>query len=162
MDPASIIGITSAVLSFVDFIGKAISIGRELHDAQGTTAEYRRLGDLASDLHSGLDELEAAIEVKRVSSSLSPAEESLLSVLRQCVKVEEDLRKVAGLRVTKSPKGQPGASNANRLKVKISYAFELGAKSIRVVLSKQQADDLKREFHQCTTLLNIHLSVVAR
>jgi len=161
MDPASIIGITSAVLSFVDFIGKAISIGRELHDAQGTTAEYR-LGDLASDLHSGLDELEAAIEVKRVSSSLSPAEESLLSVLRQCVKVEEGLRKVAGLRVTKSPKGQPGASNANLLKDKISYAFELGAKSIRIVLSNREADDLKREFHQCTTLLNIHLSVVAR
>ena len=165
MDPASILGTTSAVISFIDFIGKCLSTARELNDAQGTIREYQRLGELTSALDWGLIDLRAGLGEKkrgRGNNSTSNAEESLLRVLEQCMIVEQDIRKLANLQVEKRPKSQPWTSEADKLKNVIRYAFRLAKVSIHAVWTKPEAEGLKREFSQCTSLLNIHLCLIMR
>ena len=51
MDPASIIGTTSAAITFVETIATIVSIARKVHDnAIGELDEHKRLRDVASAL----------------------------------------------------------------------------------------------------------------
>jgi hypothetical protein len=55
MDPASIIGTTSAAITFVETIAKIVSIARKVHDnATGELDEHKRLRDVASALEPGI------------------------------------------------------------------------------------------------------------
>ena len=97
MDPASAIGTTSAVLSFISFIGKTISVARQLHDTQGTTLELQRLNDLSAGLHSSLGELEKDLLTKEQNGiAISASESSLRAVLGHCVAIETKIRDLAG------------------------------------------------------------------
>ncbi|KAF5011527.1 hypothetical protein FDECE_2358 [Fusarium decemcellulare] len=93
MDPASIIGITSAVISFVDFIGKAVTTARELFDA-GTIDEYERLATLTTTLESGITRLEKRGEASH--EHLSDEEKSALRVAKQCKQIGVSIQRLVG------------------------------------------------------------------
>ncbi|KAH7204882.1 uncharacterized protein BKA55DRAFT_291554 [Fusarium redolens] len=82
MDPASIIGTTSAAITFIETIAKIVSIARKVHDnTTGELDEHKRLRDVASALEPGIATL---IEKRKSQTLLSPKEESLLQVAEQC------------------------------------------------------------------------------
>ncbi|PNP50613.1 hypothetical protein FNYG_15944 [Fusarium nygamai] len=82
MDPASIIGTTSAAITFVETIVKIVSIAREVHDtATGELNEHKRLRDITSALKPGINTL---IEKRKSQGPLSQEEDSLLRVAEQC------------------------------------------------------------------------------
>ncbi|KAF4445541.1 p-loop containing nucleoside triphosphate hydrolase [Fusarium austroafricanum] len=82
MDPASIIGTTSAAITFVETIVEIVSIAREVHDtATGELNEHKRLRDVTSALKPGINILLAK---RKSHGPLSQEEDSLLRVAEQC------------------------------------------------------------------------------
>lgn len=160
MDPASALGTASAVLSFLSAIGKTISVARQLHDAKETPLEFQRLDKLSAGLHSGLDKLKHALANKN-PNDISASESSLVDVLDQCVALEARIR-LAAKWVEKPQQGIAGPSAADKAKDDVRYWVKVSAASIRIVLKKSDFDDLKHEFHRCTTLLNTHLTEILR
>ncbi|KAL1872654.1 hypothetical protein Daus18300_004200 [Diaporthe australafricana] len=58
MDPATIIGTTSAILSFVLFVGNVISVANKIHDsADGATDDNRSLEEAVTDFQNNLENL---------------------------------------------------------------------------------------------------------
>ncbi|KAF5650010.1 p-loop containing protein [Fusarium sp. NRRL 52700] len=89
MDPPSIIGTTSAAVTFVETIAKMVSIARELHsNATGELEEHKRLRDVVSKLERGI----APLTERRKSQTLrSPEEESMFQVANQCQDVGKQI-----------------------------------------------------------------------
>ncbi|RBR20215.1 hypothetical protein FVER53590_09921 [Fusarium verticillioides] len=82
MDAASVIGTTSAAITFIETIAKIVSIARELHDnASGELDEHKRLREVVSALEGRIANL---IEGHKSQAQLSPEEESMLQVAEQC------------------------------------------------------------------------------
>lgn len=160
MDPASALGTTSAVLTFLSAIGKTISVARQLHDAKETPLEFQRLDKLSEGLHSGLDKLKQTLANKS-PNDISASESSLVDVLDQCVALEARIR-LAAKWVEKPQQGIAGPSAADKAKDDVRHWIRVSVASIRIVLRKPDFDNLKHEFHQCTTLLNIHLTEILR
>ncbi|KAF5698153.1 alpha-L-fucosidase 2 [Fusarium globosum] len=133
MDPASAIGTTSAVLSFVDFICKVTKTGYELYDASnGTLDEYERLKTVTASLDPSLQSLRDGTAAKG-RASLSNAE-------RVPSRRENNCQLLSRLR-------------------RIGKASRA---SIQIVWTRSEAKALRDEFTACTTQLSIHLVVIAR
>lgn len=159
MDPASALGTTSAVLSFLSCVGKTISVARQLSNAKETPLEFQRLHKLSAGVHSGLDKLKHALTNKN-PNNFSASESSLVDVLEQCVTLEARICLAA--RWVEKPDAIAGASVADKAKDDVRYWVNVSAASLRIVLKKPDFDDLKHEFHRCTTLLNTHLTEILR
>ncbi|KAF4465116.1 p-loop containing nucleoside triphosphate hydrolase [Fusarium albosuccineum] len=158
MDPASIIGITSAVISFVDFIGKAVTTARELSDA-GTIDEYERLATLTTTLQSGIASLEKRQETSH--GHLSDEEKSALQVAKQCKQIGVSIQRLVGKMRAPEPTcpatSKQQISMADKLLDKVTRAAKTGRVALFVLWKKQEADDLRKEFDSCTIQLNAHL-----
>ncbi|KAF5000640.1 hypothetical protein FDECE_11177 [Fusarium decemcellulare] len=89
MDPATIIGTTSAVLTFVDTAVKIFSTARQVHDsATGGLEEHERLRDITSTLEHGI----ATLEQKRDSkTTLSDEETSMLKTQPEVKELKQEL-----------------------------------------------------------------------
>jgi hypothetical protein len=156
MDPASALGTTSAVLSFLSCIGKTIKLAHQLHNAKETPLEFERLDKLSAGLHSGLSKLKQALASKN-PNHVSASESSLLNVLEQCVAIEAKIC-LAAKWVEKPQPSMAGPSFFDTAK----YWAKVSAASFRIVLKKSDFDDLTHEFDRCTTLLLIHLVDISR
>ncbi|KAK0738941.1 hypothetical protein B0T18DRAFT_395150 [Schizothecium vesticola] len=89
MDPASALGTTSAVLTFLSCVGKTIKLAHQLHNAKETPLEFERLDKLSASLHSGLSKLKQALASKK-PNNVSASESSLLNVLEQNFSIMAD------------------------------------------------------------------------
>ncbi|EEU41538.1 uncharacterized protein NECHADRAFT_87715 [Fusarium vanettenii 77-13-4] len=154
MDPASIIGTTSAVISFVDFIGKAVNTARQLSDA-GSIDEYERLGKLTTTLESGIASLRKRGEAG--DEELSDEEKSALRVAEQCKQIGDSIQHLLGKMRTPEPTSKQQTSMADKLLDKVTRAAKTGRVALVVLWNKQEADDLRRQFDSCTIQLNAHL-----
>lgn len=110
-------------------------------------------------VHSGLDKLKDALTNKN-PNNFSASESSLVDVLEQCVALDTRIRLAA--KWVEKPEAAAGASVADKAKDDVRYRVNVSAASLRIVLKKPDFDDLKHEFHRCTTLLNTHLTEILR
>ena len=163
MDPASIIGTTSAVLSFVDFVWKAASTAKEIYDsATDSREEDDRLRELTSALDPAINKLQARLQQK---GRLAEEEKSALRVAEQCRKVGgmllELLRKQQ-LEPSAAKNGAGGRPLAATVKQKFARVANAAKVTIVVLWNKKECEDLRNEFNMCTIQLNTHLLVLSR
>ncbi|KAI2631192.1 hypothetical protein GGS21DRAFT_168574 [Xylaria nigripes] len=89
-DPATIIGLVSGIISFIDFGLKVVSEAKHVRDsAHGTTAEIHELDLIIDDVRCSND------QVKRQQSSraeLSRDEARILAMVTECEKLVGELR----------------------------------------------------------------------
>ncbi|KPM45976.1 hypothetical protein AK830_g724 [Neonectria ditissima] len=158
MDPASIIGITSAVISFVDFIGKAVTTARQLSDA-GSIDEYEQLGKLTTALEPSIASLRKQEDTG--NEQLSDEQKSALRVAEQCKQIGDSIQRLLGKMRLPEPTGpltaKQQSSMADKLLEKVTRAGKAGRVAFIVLWKKQEAEDLRRQFDSCTIQLNTHL-----
>ena len=169
MVPASIIGVTSAVISFVGFIGNAVKVACELSDTGGID-EYERLCELTIALGPGIADLEKRRErQERVGKQLFVEEKSCLQVAQQCKQVGRSIRVLmdemgwkSGLDSARASTEKEGISVADKLRDKFVRAAKSGRIALAVIWKKKEAEDLRRQFDSCTIHLNAYLTMMAR
>ena len=163
MDPASAIGLTSAVISFVDFIGKVVSTARELSDA-GNIEEHERLHALTAALEPGINSLRKRGEAEYWQ--LSEEEKSAIRVAEQCQQVSGSIQRLVGKMKLPQSKdvatGKEQVSRTDRILDKVVRSAKTGKVALYVLWKKQEAEDLRRQFDSCTLQLNTHLTRMAR
>jgi hypothetical protein len=162
MDPASIIGTTSAVLSFVNFVWKAASTARNLYEsATGSQEEDERLRALTTALDPGIEKLR--IRLQQIDKP-SDEEASTLRVAEQCKKVGNMLLVLLDKQQRASLSENDGekSSVADRLKEKLVKVTNVTKATIVILWNKHECEELRREFDTCTIQLNAHLLLVVR
>ncbi|KAF4431492.1 P-loop containing nucleoside triphosphate hydrolase [Fusarium acutatum] len=161
MDPASIIGTTSAAVTFVETIAKIVSIARELHDnATGELDEHKRLREVVSALEARIATL---IERRKSQTQLSPEEESMLQVAEQCQDVSKRIFHLLD-RYQIGPKSQMGHKSpltVKRITGRI-FAKKTIMVTLRILWDKPEAEGLREAFDICTRQLSIHLILISR
>ncbi|KAH7200979.1 uncharacterized protein BKA55DRAFT_309525 [Fusarium redolens] len=164
MDPASAIGATSAVLSFVDFICKVTKTGYELYDASnGTLDDYERLKTVTSALDPSLQSLKDGVATKG-GASLSGAERGMLDVAERCKEIGVGLISL----INTYPVGEKTAENSSidtsnaKLSNRLRRIGKTSKAAIHVVWTRSEARALRDEFTACITQLSIHLAVISR
>ncbi|PNP81422.1 hypothetical protein FNYG_05228 [Fusarium nygamai] len=160
MEAASIIGTTSAAVTFIETIAKIVSIARELHDnATGELDEHKRLREVVSALQ---DRIANLIQGRKSQAQLSPEEESMLQVAEQCQDVSKRIFHLLD-RYQTGPRSQIGHESPLSAK---RIAGRLSTKTIKVTLrilwDKPEAEGLRLAFDMCSRQLSIHLSLVSR
>ncbi|KAG8162818.1 hypothetical protein KVR01_007296 [Diaporthe batatas] len=92
MDPATIIGTTSAILSFVQFSGNLISVASKIYESSdGAVDDNRKLEEVVTDFQTRLRSLQpldtsfcTTDSQAEVSAAKTDAEKSLLRTASQC------------------------------------------------------------------------------
>lgn len=160
MDPASIIGTTSAAITFVETLAKIVSVARKVHRATDELDEHKRLRDVASALEPAIT---ALIDKSKSQTPLSPVEKSLLEVAKQCQDVSKRIIQLLdsyqvgpvpqiGNNPSSSGKGIAGLSS---LKKSMKATF-------RIVRGEREEEGLRQDFDRCNRLLNIHLALISK
>ncbi|KAH7242716.1 hypothetical protein BKA59DRAFT_481230 [Fusarium tricinctum] len=160
MDPASIIGTTSAAITFVETLAKIVSVARKVHRATDELDEHKRLRDIASALEPAIT---ALIEKSKSQISLSPVEKSLLEVTQQCQDVSKriihllDSYQVGPVSQTGHNSPSPGKSitGLSSLKNSVKATF-------RIIRGEREEEGLRQDFDRCNRLLNIHLALISK
>jgi len=87
-DPATIIGLASSIITFIDFGIKAVRLARSVH---GATAEVRELDLIAEDVQA----LSSDVLRKRSNvRNLSDEEQRIVSIATECQLLAIELRKL--------------------------------------------------------------------
>lgn len=87
-DPATIIGLTSSIITFIEFGIKAVRLARSIH---GTTAEARELDLIAEHVQAlSSDVLRKRTNAKQVSEE----EQRIIAIATECQQVAKELRKL--------------------------------------------------------------------
>lgn len=163
MDPASIIGTTSAALSFVDFVCKAVAVAREIHNSATPVCRDQdvRLEKIAAALKPGLEQLTRKVAEKG-ECTLSDEERSMLSVANQCYAVANKI--LRHLRASNPQEENDTGLNGSDIKVlsKLNRGVKTIKTALHILWTKSEADELKHEFNLCTTQLTAHLVLVTR
>lgn len=161
MDPASIIGTTSAVLSFVGFIFQTISVTRELHDAgKDGLDEHNRFKEVTSSLRPGLSKLKEKVDEKG-EEALSVEEKSKLRVATQCEKVGDMIldhldrytpthKSLSKAREAATPSHQAKMSWMKRVLERIVSSKETLGAALRIVWYRADAEEMRMQFNICT------------
>lgn len=123
MDPATIIGTTSAVLSFVEFTGEIIStiieIGRK---GKGATDDNRKFEQVVQDFNAKLSALRPKPTIGPHGASVAgpqvdtDAEEALLQSVARCEELGASINKVL-LKAKAHPKDDHGKQSGSFRKV---------------------------------------------
>lgn len=180
MDPATIIGTTSAILSFVQITGKVISVAYKIHEsADGATDENRSLEEAVTDFQTRLEELRSIGKVSHstdLRAGASPAKtdvkNSLLWTARECETLSNKILDV--LIKTKAKADQIDEQQSTPLKRALKRFRKDGAgrpagsssrpsfvegirASIQTVWQKAKIDALRQQWESCVVRLNMDL-----
>jgi hypothetical protein len=160
MDPASIIGTTSAAITFVETLAKIVSASRKVHRATGELEEHKRLRDAASALEPAITTL---IDRSNSQTPRSPVEKSLLEVAKQCQDVNKriihvlDSYKVGPV----SRIGHNSPSSGKRITGLSSLKNSMKA-TFRIIRGEREEEGLRQDFDRCNRLLNTHLALILK
>ncbi|CAG1972997.1 unnamed protein product [Fusarium graminearum] len=160
MDPASIIGTTSAAITFIETIAKIVSIARKVHDnATGELDEHKWLRDVTSALEPGIATL---IKKRKSQTPLSPEEESLLQVAEQCQDVRKRIFHLLDKYRTGSISqiGHASPLSAKRITGRSSTKKTIKV-TLRILWGEPEAEGLRQAFDMCTRQLSIHLTLIS-
>ena len=86
-DPATIIGLTSSIITFIDFGVKVVHLARSIQGPQGAAPHVHELDIIAADIQALCDGV-----LHRRSTALSDHDERMVSLAAECRKVAGDLR----------------------------------------------------------------------
>ncbi|CAJ0551471.1 Ff.00g114010.m01.CDS01 [Fusarium sp. VM40] len=158
MDPASIIGTTSAAITFVETLAKIVSVARKVHRATDELDEHKRLRDAASALEPAIT---ALIDKSKNQTPLSPVEKSLLEVAKQCQDVSNriihlmDSYQVGPVshNGNSSPSSEKSITGLSSVKKSMKVTF-------RIIRGEREEEGLRQDFDRCNRLLNIHLELI--
>lgn len=167
MDPATIIGTTSAVLSFVTFIGQTIQVGRKIWDnanevSESGDNEYKQCKKLHQAFKPSLKRLKEE-KLAKGEDALADAERSLLSVLSLCESLAtEVINLMENYEYQPAPRPDPNGKHSRwkRITRKIGIAGNFIKITLRVLWEEEEAKDLRERFNACAAQLNIHLTGV--
>lgn len=102
MDPATVIGLASAILTFVDFSAKIISTAKEIQSsASGATAEHEEIGKAIGRLEDLTQHLDTQSPKKTLA--LTPQDKKLLELQKRCITVSSELQKILESIQSKKP-----------------------------------------------------------
>jgi hypothetical protein len=88
MDPASIIGVTAAVLDFLDHGVKVVSVAKNIYDsASGKSVDLERMEQLCREMR----ELAQRLSSSSDEDPGTPAQKSLSSLAKQCLVTTDDI-----------------------------------------------------------------------
>ncbi|POS71851.1 hypothetical protein DHEL01_v209759 [Diaporthe helianthi] len=177
MDPATIIGTTSAILSFVQFSAKVISTAIEIRDNAGqATKSNQALGETVKDFNSRLATLRLQTPVLQSNLHVpgfpgvdADAKLSLLRCVARCEElgssIEALLHKIEGpgkdntrksggkFKSWKSTTGAPSSSPSSP-QAKPSSSLPLTA-SLKSLWSEKEIKSLREQWEQCVRDFNV-------
>ncbi|KAE9365563.1 hypothetical protein N431DRAFT_563443 [Stipitochalara longipes BDJ] len=140
-DPFTIIGTTSAVISFAQFAGKIISTAYSLYDSTtNSTAQNDRLEDVTSKMNQLLDTLGAQKTAKPQSSQ----DKSIAELAANCHSLGDKILKL--LKETKAKK-----THSVRESIRAAMA---------TVWTKNKVENLRRDLDRCINQLTLHLQTI--
>lgn len=177
MDPATIIGTTSAILSFVQFTGKVISVAYKIHDsADGAIDENRSLEEAVTEVQNRLEKLQPNGQVSSTNAQLGTAastnaDTGLLRTAHECEMLGNEILRL--LNKTKAKYSQADreplslrrawkrfrkdtADDLTRTSSKPTFIEGIRA-GIQTVWQKDNIDSLRRQWEGCVVRLNIDL-----
>lgn len=142
-DPFTIIGTTSAVITFAQFAGNIISTAYSLYESTTDgTAENERLEDVTSKMNQLLDNLSA----EKAAKPLSSQDKSIAELAASCHDLGEKI-----LTLLKKTKVQ----KAHSLRASVRAAMA-------TVWTKSVVNELRKELEFCTAQLSLHLQTIVR
>lgn len=96
-DPATIIGLTSSIITFVDFGVKAVRLAKSVRDAHGAAPEVQELERIAGDIRVFSDGI---IRRRPAGTALAADEARMVRMATECINLTNELRPLlATLRV---------------------------------------------------------------
>lgn len=180
MDPATIIGTTSAILSFVQITGKVIAVACKIHgSADGATDDNRSLEEAVTDFQTRLDKLRSVGKVSQsinLRAGASPAktdvENSLLRTAHECETLSSKILNI--LIKTKATADQVDEKQSTSFKrawkrfrkdvtgdltgSSSKPPFIEGVRaSIQTVWQKEKIDALRQQWESCVVRFNMDL-----
>lgn len=164
MDPATIIGTTSAILSFVVFTGSVISTAIKIHgNADGATLENQTFEDVVTELEQKYKDLVALTSTSLKDPAFkSDAEKSLIQNLDECTALG---KRIHGL-LDKTKASAKPEHLTQRVKGKIRKAIgksettckptllEVMRAGLQTVWKKDEIDALRQQWETCMIQLN--------
>lgn len=160
MDPASIIGTTSAAITFVETLAKIVSVARKVHRATDELDEHKRLRDAASALEPAIT---ALIDKSKSQIPLSPVEKSLLEVAIQCRDVSKRIiHLLDSYQAGPVPQIGNNSPSSGKVITGLSSLKNTMKATFRIIRGEREEEGLKQDFDRCNTLLNIHLALISK
>lgn len=177
MDPATIIGTTSAILSFIEFTGRVISTAKQIcHDEHGCAEDNRNFDRVVQEFHNIFRNLRTSIKQpadRRATEDRvgADAEGQLLNVIGDCedlgIKISTLLSKTklttntdGGTKWSKKIQNWTFSSKLKTLPAKNSSASErtlldVMKATILTVWNKSEVESLRQKWEQCILQFNI-------
>lgn len=142
-DPFTIIGTTSAILSFVEFSGKVIKTARSLHDSvSGSTQSHERLESVMEQTRGLLAEMKQ----QQATESGIEVQGDTHIIVENCESLGSDMLKL----LEKTKKKKEG-----------KFLDTIRAAS-NTVWTEGAVKDLQNQHAFCMTILNTHILSVMR
>lgn len=147
IDPWTVIGTTSAVLSFAEFAVAVVKTAVGINKSEdGASEDNKRLSEVTKNgqrLLAQMSELKASQSGR---NTLTPVEESMLALAEQC--------RLLGERILKFLEKMQASKEG-------SFRSSLKA-ATKEVWYKSTVKGLNEQLHSCRTQLNTHLLAVVR
>jgi hypothetical protein len=146
VDPFTIIGTTSAVLSFAQFAGNVVSTAYGLYSSSSeSTEENAGIEDVTRKMTTLLDDLQAQVDSKSQSSQ----EGSIVHLAAHCRSLGEKI--ISLLKKTKTKKTKKTHSLRECIRATTATVWTKGVIS-----------DLRKELEFCMNQLSLHLATIFR
>lgn len=147
IDPSTIIGTTSAVLSFAEsaiaIVKTAVGINKS---EDGASEDNKRLSEVTRNGQELLSQMTEFKTSQAGKPTLTPAEESMLATAEQCRLFGENILKFLG-----------------KMQATNESSFRSSPKAAaKEVWYKSTVKGLNEQLHSCRTQLNTHLLAVVR
>lgn len=147
IDPWTVIGTTSAVLSFAEFAFAIVKTAVDINKSEdGASEDNKRLSEVTRNGQQLLAQMAELRTPQSGKGILTPVEESMLAIAEQC--------RLLGERIIKFL-GKMQASNEGSLRSSLKAAA-------KEVWYKSTVKGLNEQLHSCRTQLNTHLLVVVQ
>jgi hypothetical protein len=88
-DPATIIGLTSSIITFVDFGVKVVRLAKSVRNAHGTAPELQELGLIAEEIRALSD---GVLRKRPPGGPLSADEWRMVRMATECINLATELR----------------------------------------------------------------------
>ena len=90
-DPATIIGLTSSIITFVDFGVKVVRLARSVRDKRGAPPELQELDLIAEEIRVLSD---SVLRKRSTASALSDDEKRIIQIATECRNLAVELREL--------------------------------------------------------------------
>jgi hypothetical protein len=142
-DPFTIIGTTSAVISFVQFAVEVIHTTHSIYDSKtGSTKEHAEIEKITSKTNELLERL----STEEAAAPRSGRNQVLVDLANACRDLGEEI--VETLAQAKAKKSKSVLSNLRA--------------GVKTAMVKSTVKDLQERYNRCISLLNLHLQDTMR